>query len=206
MFERGCFGRAKLTQGLRGENGGEVYLFGVSEEKPKPKPSKPAQPNSNSDKRGKPFSQAHRTSLGLYVLGRPSADTPASCVFLYHISKTNPQIKKHPNFEERMACALQIKIQRYIQLYSTRYSICEPAIGQYTRKLCFLSKTNPRIKNIPILKSAWLARFELKLNAIFSYIQPDIQFASPLWPIHAEIVFLSIIYPKRTLGSKTSQF
>jgi hypothetical protein len=39
-----------------------VYILGVNESC-KPKPSKPVQPNLNSDMRGKPVLQAHPTSL-----------------------------------------------------------------------------------------------------------------------------------------------
>ncbi|KAJ6516985.1 hypothetical protein DFH09DRAFT_1099251 [Mycena vulgaris] len=42
-----------------------VRTCSVAEDKPKPEPSKPVQPNSNSDKRGKPFSQARPKSLDM---------------------------------------------------------------------------------------------------------------------------------------------
>jgi hypothetical protein len=61
------------------------------------------------------------------------------------------------------------------------------------------AKQTLRSKNIANLKSAWLARFELKFNDIFSHIHQIFNLQARYRPIHASIVFLSSMDAKRTL-------
>jgi hypothetical protein len=106
-------------------------------------------------------------------------------------------------FEDRMGRGLWIKFNHILNLRGILQAGHRPIHPQAVFFSIIYPKQTLRSKSIPILKSAWLAHFKSKFNAIFSYIQPDIQFANPL---SANTRGNCVSYPKRTLGSKTSQF